>query len=222
MRRTFSIFFFLLDLLDIYTYIYIYTYIVSSNEKRTITKVTIFHLFNLLSSWTKEYTLNVIFIMLNWYKWYKWLVLSSICFDGKDLTLWETCVYARVLNWELGSISAWSVYEIRGVTLWKRNERNRTKQKIGRGRGKKKRKMKREREKKSKKQKWKTLFPPLPSSPLPTAPERKAYFRAFPRSKRSRKKKRKKEKKNVSTNVATYLLSKMDYFVRNLTDTLLS
>lgn len=56
-------FFFLLDLLDIY--IYIYTYIVSSNEKRTITKVTIFHLFNLLSSWTKEYTLNVIFIMLN-------------------------------------------------------------------------------------------------------------------------------------------------------------
>lgn len=206
MRRTFSIFFFLLELLDIY--IYIYTYIVSSNEKRTITKVTIFHLFNLLSSWTKEYTLNVIFIMLNWYKWYKWLVLSSICFDGKDLTLWETCVYARVLNWELGSISAWSVYEIRGVTLWKRNERNRTKQKIGRGRGKKKKKMKRERERKKKvKRKSEKLSSLL--SPLPLSPQRQRgkliSARFLGRKDRGKRKEKKKRRMFLRTWQRIYL-----------------
>lgn len=108
----------------------------------------------------------------------------------------DLCVYVYVLNWELGSISASVGNETRGVTMWKRNERNRTKQKTGRGREKKE---ENERgKKKLKKQKWKlpSLFSPL----LPTAssPGRKAYFRAFPP--RSRKKKeRKRKKKNVST-----------------------
>lgn len=111
---------------------YIYTHIYRFIERKTNdTKI-----FNFLSSWTKEelYAQRNLHYVKSIYD----INDSRSIFHVSMEEIWLVCVYVYVLNWELGSISASVGNETRGVTMWKRNERNRTKQKTGRGRGKKK------------------------------------------------------------------------------------